>query len=168
MRLAEELLGGEKDEHGVIHIGKKSPGCKHCGAKVQKVAANGKVVIHHPGAECCPAAVKDQIAYRTEELRVMRKLEVDLRHAVEEAEAHANELTGRDASTAKAAAAKMRRSYDQQVERWKLIADGDPDDPLSVGLKDELTELERTYARLYADEQRHEGMRDITEPREVN
>ena len=75
MMLASELFGKEqrRDEDGRIILGRKDQGCRHCGKVEMKYASNGRVVLYHPGAECCVQAIDDQIRHRKGEIDDLNK-----------------------------------------------------------------------------------------------
>ena len=71
MKLITDLLG---DQHENTHIiGRNTKGCPHCGHKDIKIAANGKLELHHPGTECCTPRIKQQIQWRQNEINAINK-----------------------------------------------------------------------------------------------
>ena len=136
------------DRDGIWHIGRGTPGCRHCGKTEMHYAENGKAVIHHPGTTCCPAAIRDQIAWREADLARLRKLAREAREEVNELHHRAERAIGREAGDARALADRAERGYAARLAQWQLLTDGgvDPvnrDEPPHVGLKNEIRELER-------------------------
>ena len=62
------LFGDVPVEDGVIQLGSKDRGCRHCGAVEVTVSACGRVAWWHPGTNCCAAAIRDRVGWREEEL----------------------------------------------------------------------------------------------------
>lgn len=109
-----DLLGRTHD--GQVELGRGTPGCRHCGHRATKYAGNGQALVHHPGADCCVDAVKDQIRWRTDDLEALRRATLADRDLLAEAERNAHDLVGRDAATATALAAKIRRANDTRLQ----------------------------------------------------
>lgn len=59
----------------------KPKGCRDCGTVVEyRVKTKPGLVVEYPGVECCPPAIRRQIAWRAAELDVLNK-RVNERHA---------------------------------------------------------------------------------------
>ena len=63
----------------------KPKGCRDCGAVVEyRVQTRKGLVIEYPGVECCPPAIRRQIAWRAAELDQLNKRVNERRAAVAE------------------------------------------------------------------------------------
>jgi len=143
-------MDADRDEDGVLHINRGAPGCRYCGTTEVKYSANGKVAMHHPGAECCAKAITRMLAIRREE---KAKLYAEYKRLEDEAndlERDAAHMVGKEAMDAKTRVAKMRnglrnRTHDGHDHRpqgeWHLRIYGN--EHLGVlGLEHEIAELE--------------------------
>lgn len=61
----------------------KPKGCRDCGAITERRTPTG-LVIEYPGVECCPPAIRRQIAWRAAELDALNKRVSERRAAVAE------------------------------------------------------------------------------------
>lgn len=145
-----DLLG--RTHAGQVELGRGTPGCRHCGHRATKYAGNGQALLHHPGADCCADALKDQITWRTGDLEALRNATVDDRTLLAEAERNAMDLVGREAATAGALAAKIRRANDQRLQARTARANAikaeirDLEAALAVKTTGEAQRLPRPYA----------------------
>lgn len=140
---AAELLGGDVDhETGRVVIGRRTPGCRHCGAKAVHYAANGRAEIWHPGVTCCGDATRDQARYRTDDLNALRRQLQDLRDAIDAERRRADDAIGREAAAAAARVNAMTRGYEARLAITT---------PIAQDLKREIADLEATAAALDAD-----------------
>ena len=143
-------MDADRDENGTIHINRSAPGCRYCGVTEVKYSANGKVAMHHPGAECCEQSIKRMLTIRKEE---KAKLYAEYKRLEDEANdlaKDASHMVGKEAMDAKARVAKMRnglrnRTHDGSDHRpqgeWHLRIYGN--DKLDVlGLEHEIADLE--------------------------
>ena len=141
-----ELLTPEKpDADGVIHIGRNTPGCRHCGQRDMKYSDNGRVCLHHPGTQCCANAVKDQIVWRQQELTDLRRLAREYQDEMNDTERVASSTVGALSVEARNKLAKMQAAYPIKLERWRRLTDGDPSTG-DMGLKPEIEELRSIFA----------------------
>lgn len=63
----------------------KPKGCRDCGTVVAyEVKTKPGLVVEYPGVECCPPAIRRQIAWRAAELDALNKRVRERRAAVEE------------------------------------------------------------------------------------
>lgn len=63
----------------------KPKGCRDCGTVVEyRVQTRKGLVVEYPGVECCPPAIRRQIAWRTAELDQLNKRVNERRAAVAE------------------------------------------------------------------------------------
>ena len=143
-----EAMQANTDHDGMIHIGNPRRGCWNCGKVEQNYSANGKLILHHPGTECCAPAIKRLIELNRAELERHRKEAGDFKRAIAEMDEKADRSVGRDAADARMKADSMRRAFDiRNREHWSPIVDGDGDEP---GLKGEIARLERILRELPA------------------
>lgn len=131
-----DLLGRTHD--GQIEIGRGTPGCRHCGHRDSKYAGNGAAVLHHPGAECCADAVRDQIGWRKADLENLRAATKRDQAELDEARTVAHESVGRDAATAESRAAKISRANHRRLEARTATA---------AEIKEEIRRLEQILER---------------------
>jgi hypothetical protein len=143
--IAELLTTERPDADGIIHIGRNTPGCRHCGHRDMKYSENGRVCLHHPGTTCCAKAVKDQIGWREQELADLRRAAREYQDEMRDTERIAGSTVGADAVAARNKLAKMQAAYPVKVERWRRLTDGDPQTG-DMGLKPEIDELRSILA----------------------
>lgn len=137
---------GEVDKDGVWHVGRGSPGCKHCGHVELTWATNGKLVWHRPGSTCCRKAVEDQLRWRRGDVQRLRDEHTKYVQDMEDNERLAETGEKFDPATKEAARVgkNMRKGYPARLQAWRLQTDGDGRD--EVGLKGEIKELEQMLA----------------------
>lgn len=118
----DEALG-ERQRDGVIHIGRGTSGCRHCGETAVHMSANGRVAIHHPAAECCAGAIEDAIAARELELATKRQAAERQVAEIRDAQAKASTAIGREAAQASERAAAMANGYQARLPALKTEAE---------------------------------------------
>lgn len=97
-------------------------GCRDCGAITERRTPTG-LVVEYPGVECCPPAIRRQIAWRAAELDALNKRVSERRAAVEELKRKSADGDRHSA----AYAAQAVRAFDALMERgrgaWALEID---------------------------------------------
>jgi hypothetical protein len=138
---------GRTDARGRTIIGHAHRGCWSCGTVMRHESANGRVILHRPGSECCAPAITRLLGLAREELARHRKDAAAMRERVNEAaNAAAENPNGRDAVALRAKAESVKRAYDNRFrDHWGPLVDGDDDEP---GLKREIARLERKLAEM--------------------
>ena len=149
--IADFLTPERPDADGVIHIGRATPGCRHCGQRDTKYSENGRVCLHHPGTTCCANAVRDQIAWRERELADLRRVAREYQDDMRATERAAESSVGAQAAEARNKLVRMNLAYPLKLDRWRLLTEGgtDPferDAAPHMGLKQELDELRSILA----------------------
>jgi len=143
-----EVMQANTDRDGMIHIGDANRGCWNCGTVEMKYAGNGRLVLHHPGTECCAPAIKRLIELNRKELERHRNDAREFQQAIEEMDVKAERNVGKDAAEARMKADSMRRAFDtRKRDHWGPLVDGAHGEP---GLKDEIARLERKLRELGA------------------
>lgn len=99
----------------------KPKGCRDCGAVVEyRVKTKPGLVVEYPGVECCPPAIRRQIAWRTAELDQLNKRVNERRAAVAELQRKSADGDRHSA----AYAAQAARAFESLMERkrgaWAL------------------------------------------------
>lgn len=141
-RVLEAVLepAGRRDEAGRLVLGNPEQGCRYCGEIGIKVAENDRLVLYHPGAECCARAVADQLRYRQLALENLRKrMEARQEHLGQlEEEARLYDPTSRatEATRAWAIYERAKANFDDATE------------PLREEIKTTTGEIRRLEARL--------------------
>lgn len=76
------LLTIKRDDEGRILIGNPTLGCPHCGTVLIKHSPGPpETILHHPGVECCPERLEEEIAWREEEKAgIKKRIAEDDRH----------------------------------------------------------------------------------------
>lgn len=118
-------------------FGSQTKGCPFCGTIVDYVTETGKV-ISYPGVECCPEALRRQIAWRKGELDQLNKRAADRLRDVEDLQRRSVE--GDRSSLA--LAARAQRSYEALMG-----PDGEWNTEMRA-LSNEITRLRKKLASL--------------------
>lgn len=118
----------------------KPKGCRDCGTVVEyEVKTKPGLVVEHPGVECCPPAIRRQIAWRTAELDQLNKRVNERRAAVEELQRKSADGDRHSA----AYAAQAARAFEA------IMAPGQGEWALELkGLSGEIARLKRKLAAL--------------------
>ena len=97
----------------------KPKGCRDCGAITERRTPTG-LVVEYPGVECCPPAIRRQIAWRAAELDQLNKRVNERRAAVAELQRKSADGDRHSA----AYAAQAARAFESLMERkrgaWAL------------------------------------------------
>ena len=140
----QDALKGSRDEEGRLVLGNPDKGCRHCGAVAINVAENDRLVWYHPAAECCPAAIADQIRFRDGEIATHKKAvaakQLELDRLREEAEMYSSESRATEATRAHAALARAEEGF------------GKATGLLRANIRDALNEISRLQAKRAAME----------------
>lgn len=67
------LMDLPRDETGRLVYGNPTKGCRFCGYVAEKVSEDGKVILYHPGTECCEDALKQTISNREGEITLKKR-----------------------------------------------------------------------------------------------
>lgn len=120
MQAIQTLMGGRKDEHGVLHVNENARGCPYCGTvevKAYEVDGETRAAFYHAGAECCARRVTDQVRWRQQEIDTLEKELSDRQNAIRELRDNAEHALSRaDAQRFSAQAEKASRNM-EHVER---------------------------------------------------
>jgi hypothetical protein len=107
------------DADGIIHIGRGTRGCRHCGKIETHYSQNGRIAWHHPGVTCCAKAIEDQVNYRKGDLTRLRQAAADSQAMLDDLRTRSESAFGKEAHELKATLAKAERGHDIRVGRLR-------------------------------------------------
>jgi hypothetical protein len=111
------------DADGIIHIGRGTRGCRHCGKIETHYSQNGRIAWHHPGVTCCEKAITDQVNYRKGDLNRLRQAAADSQATLDDLRARSETAFGKEANELRATLAKAERGHDIRVNRLRAESD---------------------------------------------